>query len=368
MIGLTHLSRSFRTEHEAVVAMDDLTLEVESHSFFTLLGPSGCGKSTLLRCVAGLETPDFGEIVIGNNVAFSSAQGINVPANRRHIGMVFQSYAIWPHMTVFKNVAFPLEVQRKPNVRERVLNALAMVELDKLADRYASQLSGGQQQRIAFARAIVAEPDVLLLDEPLSNLDAALREQMRAELRNLQDRLRITTLYVTHDQEEALSLSDRIAIMRNGRFVEIASPEELYNKPKTVFTARFIGSANIVEGTVKGRDGPRGAAEIATPFGTVWSAAPGAATAEADVTLFIRPERIRPVVGEAGLPTDRNVYSCTVRSHLFVGDNRELELVLPGVKDGSTMRCKWAAEFRVSTGQTVRIHIDPTDVHLLADA
>src|SRR3546814_302155 len=190
--------------------MDNLSLTVEPHSFFTLLGPSGCGKSTLLRCIAGLERPDEGDIQIGERAVFSSSAKLNLPPNRRHIGMVFQSYAIWPHMTVFENVAFPLQVRRMGDVKERVQKALAMVDLNHVADRYASRLSGGQQQRIAFARAVVAEPEVLLLDEPRSNLDAALREQMRGELRKFQERLGITTVYVPHDQAEAPSMSDRI--------------------------------------------------------------------------------------------------------------------------------------------------------------
>ena len=248
MIRVRDLAKRFHVGADHVRALDNVGFGVESHSFFTLLGPSGCGKSTILRCVAGLETPDGGEIDLGDDCVFSSSRDINVPPHRRHIGMVFQSYAIWPHMTVSQNVAFPLEVQKQPNVRPRTMAALEATGLAALADRYASRLSGGQQQRVAFARAIVSEPRVLLLDEPLSNLDAALREQMCAELRRLHERLRITTLFVTHDQGEALSMSDRIAVMRDGRFVEVGTPEELWTRPRTVFTAQFLGGANVYPG------------------------------------------------------------------------------------------------------------------------
>ena len=363
MITLKNLTKRFHTAQETVLAMDDLTLDVESHIFFTLLGPSGCGKSTLLRCVAGLEAPDSGEIGIGDKTVFSSAAGINVPPNKRRIGMIFQSYAIWPHMTVFKNVSFPLEVQNQSNIRSRVMEALAMVELDGLAERYASRLSGGQQQRIAFARAVVAEPDLLLLDEPLSNLDAALREQMRAELRKYQERLKVTTLYVTHDQAEALSMSDRIAVMRDGRFVEIATPEVLYNEPKTEFTAQFIGGANIVDGTIATAGAAGEGSAVETAFGIVWSTenAPAGQT-----KLFIRPEKVDPVKGvDSGA---KNVFTCTVISDRFVGDSRELELSLPGTAEGSVLRCKSSAELEAARGSTMDIRIDPAHVHILESA
>src|SRR5690606_9439501 len=214
-----------------------------------------------------------------------------------HIGMVFQSYAIWPHMTVFENVAFPLQVRRMGDVKARVANALAMVGLDHVADRYASRLSGGQQQRIAFARAVVAEPEVLLLDEPLSNLDAALREQMRSELRKFQERLGITTIYVTHDQAEALSMSDRIAVMEGGRFVEIGAPEQLYDRPRKGFTARFLGGANILEGTVEqAADGLR----VRTATGLMRTASALALEPGTKVDVFMRPERIRLAEGGDG--------------------------------------------------------------------
>src|SRR6188508_2850730 len=218
MFAIENLRKTFVAPGNVVVnAVDGISLGIGTGKLITLLGPSGCGKTTTLRCLAGLERPESGKIIIAEETVCDTDRGIFVSPSDRGIGMVFQSYAIWPHMTVYQNVAFPLEVQREPDVRARTLRALDLVGLGALGDRYASRLSGGQQQRVAFARAIVAEPEVLLLDEPLSNLDAALREQMCAELRRLHERVRLTTLYVTHDQGEALSLSDRIAVMRDGR-------------------------------------------------------------------------------------------------------------------------------------------------------
>ena len=358
MITLTRLSKRFAAGRESVLAMDDITLEVPGHRFFTLLGPSGCGKSTLLRCVAGLETPNEGEIGIGGVTVFSSAAGVNVPPNRRRIGMVFQSYAIWPHMTVFANVAFPVEVRGLGDVRRRTMEALALVGLDALADRYASRLSGGQQQRIAFARAVVAEPDVLLLDEPLSNLDAALREQMRGELRNLQQRLKVTTLYVTHDQAEALSMSDTIAVMRDGRLVEVASPEALYYRPRTEFTAQFIGGANILEGTVA-EAGTDGGTAVAMRLGTLHTAE---AAPAGPVKLFIRPENVA-VLAPGAAVDGPNVFAATVVSDRFLGDAREIDLALGGA--AVPLRCKAPAEARVTGGGMLRVRIDPAHVHVL---
>src|SRR5688572_5053066 len=217
MIQCSQLGKYFETDRGRLRAVDEISFEVEKGTFFTLLGPSGCGKSTTLRSIAGLEEPDTGSIRIADALVFSSSEGIAVRPNKRDVGMVFQSYAIWPHMTVFENVALPLKASRKglsrSQIREKVLSALATVQMDGLEDRPAPQLSGGQQQRLALARALVKEPKVMLLDEPLSNLDAKLREHMRLELGEILKRLEITTLYVTHDQAEALAMSHRIAVM-----------------------------------------------------------------------------------------------------------------------------------------------------------
>ena len=352
MIRVRQLTKRFDAGSERVHALDDVNFEVDSHQFFTLLGPSGCGKSTILRCVAGLETPDAGEIDIGGESVFSSGRGINRPPNRRRIGMVFQSYAIWPHMTVAQNVSFPLEVQRRSDVRARTMAALDVVGLGPVADRYASRLSGGQQQRVAFARAIVAEPEVLLLDEPLSNLDAALREQMCAELRKLHERLRLTTLYVTHDQGEALSMSDRIAVMREGRFVEVATPERLWNAPRTVFAAQFLGGANIFAGEARRTSG---GSIISTPIGALRSTR----NAEGPVSVFVRPENVSLVAASA----DANRFDCSVVAQRFQGETRDIELQPNG--GGQVLRCKTHTGV-LPKDRAVAIYIEPAHVEVLS--
>ncbi len=232
-----------------VTAVDHINLEVEDGEFVTLLGPSGCGKTTTLRMIAGLEVPTDGEIYIGERLVSSAAKKIFVPPEKRNIGMVFQNYAVWPHMTVFDNVAYPLKIKKMPKdeIRRRVMDMLRLVHLEGMENRYPHQLSGGQQQRVALARALVMEPDILLLDEPLSNLDAKLREEMRFEIRSIQQKLGITVVYVTHDQSEAMAMSDRIAVMNRGRIHQVGSPYEIYKYPADSFVAGFIGLANFIK-------------------------------------------------------------------------------------------------------------------------
>jgi len=281
----------------AAPAVDDVSFSVAAGEFFTLLGPSGCGKTTTLRCIAGLETPDEGEIHLGNEVVFSDRSKRLLPTHRRDIAMVFQSYAIWPHMTVYENVAFPLQAarMRRAEIRPKVEQALGRVGLAAMARRPATQLSGGQQQRVALARAVVRDAKVLLLDEPLSNLDAKLRVQMRGELRELQQRLGTTTIYVTHDQEEALALSDRIALLRDGRLVEVGSPMDLYMRPRDVFTADFVGQANLVPCEVLSEE--RGVMHVSTPVGEFRSTQYPAGL-KGQAQLLVRPEHFE-VVDEA---------------------------------------------------------------------
>jgi ABC-type Fe3+/spermidine/putrescine transport system ATPase subunit len=237
-----------------VTAVDDIGFDIAPGEMVTLLGPSGCGKTTTLRAVAGLETPTGGSIRLNGHAVYSASERRNVPAEKRGVSMVFQSYAIWPHMTVFDNVAYGLRVRKLPRaeVRENVRRVLELVQMAGFADRPASKLSGGQQQRDAVARAIAFSPSVLLFDEPLSNLDAKLRAEMRVELRELQRRLDITSLYVTHDQEEALAISDRVIVMNGGKIEQIGSPEDIYNRPRSRFVADFVGSANLIRGKVRG--------------------------------------------------------------------------------------------------------------------
>lgn len=237
----------------AVVAVNSVSFDVEPGEALALLGPSGCGKTTILRSIAGLEIPDDGEIIIGERVMFSKSKKIYVPPNKRNIGMVFQSYALWPHMTVYKNIAYPLEIRgwSKSDIDRRVKELLDLLGLSGLENRYPSQLSGGQQQRVALARAIAYPVDLLLLDEPLSNVDAKLRESLRIELRNLQKKLKITMIYVTHDRLEALTIADRVGIMDRGKLIVIGKPQEVMANPKNTFVAEFLGYTRLFEGVVE---------------------------------------------------------------------------------------------------------------------
>lgn len=293
MLKVENLIKSYGGEVQAVRG---ISFDVGEGEFYTLLGPSGCGKTTTLRCVAGLEKPDQGMISIGEDKVFSSADGIIVPGHKRDIGMVFQSYAIWPHMTVFGNVAFPLKHSKRKVPRselgDKVMKALSLVQLDHLADRPAPFLSGGQQQRVALARALVYEPRVLLLDEPLSNLDAKLREEMRVELKQLVNRLNITTLYVTHDQAEALALSDRVAVMNYGLIAQEGTPREIYLQPQDAFTANFIGRTNIFPGKVIDRKPAAESGLVEASIGRLLCPLPNGIRNTDEVQVMIRPEGV----------------------------------------------------------------------------
>jgi len=294
-VRATGLVKTFGT----VVAVNDLSFEAKAGEFLTLLGPSGCGKTTTLRLVAGLERPDRGEIQVGGRPLSSTESGLFVPPERRGMGMVFQSYAIWPHMTVFENVAFPLQELRVPRaeVRERVMAMLGTVGLGDLHARPAPMLSGGQQQRVALARALVSNPEVLLLDEPLSNLDARLREEMRFELREMQAKLGITSIFVTHDQAEAMTLSDRIVVMNAGRIEQEGSPEEVYQRPRTRFVMDFLGRANHLPARIaKGDDGSL-VAEV-EESGFSMPVAGGSWSVGQEVLLAFRPEAVEARAAE----------------------------------------------------------------------
>jgi ABC-type Fe3+/spermidine/putrescine transport system ATPase subunit len=327
MITIENLVKSFDAKQKAdaaVFAVNDISLTVQRGQLYTLLGPSGCGKTTTLRSIAGLEDPDSGRIVAADRVLFSSAQRVNVPANRRGLGMVFQSYAIWPHMNVFQNVAFPLTVGRrsqrksKKQAAELVDRVLAVVQLDHLAARPATDLSGGQQQRLALARALVMEPPVLLLDEPLSNLDAKLRDAMRFELKRLQRDLGITTIYVTHDQIEALALSDVIAVLNGGIVEQVGPPQEIYNSPNSRFVADFIGTSNFIDGVVQSSTGP-GLYVIRTGGGLLVGSSGIDLAAGTEVTVSIRPEQIQLAEG-ASDTTAPGVWTGKVHALMFLGD------------------------------------------------
>jgi ABC-type Fe3+/spermidine/putrescine transport system ATPase subunit len=277
-----------------VTAVDGISFDIAPGELVTLLGPSGCGKTTTLRAVAGLETPSGGSIRLNDKTVYSAAERRNVPSEKRGVSMVFQSYAIWPHMTVFDNVAYGLRVRKLPQseVRANVERVLGLVQMQDYGDRPASKLSGGQQQRVAVARAIAFSPNVLLFDEPLSNLDAKLRAEMRVELRELQRRLDITSLYVTHDQEEALAISDRVIVMNGGRIEQIGSPEEIYNRPVSRFVADFVGSANLIEGQVRGPSDAGGTLMFETAGGVTLEVVASGASHGAHDTVALRSSYI----------------------------------------------------------------------------
>ncbi len=345
MIRLHGLGKTFQLPHgPAVEAVAGIDLEVRRGEFVVLLGPSGCGKTTTLRCVAGLERAGTGTIEIDGAVVDDDARF--VPPERRDIGMVFQSYAVWPHLTVFENVALPLtQGQRRvarAEVAPRVEAALDLVRLRPLASRPVTDLSGGQQQRVALARAIVTRPKVLLMDEPLSNLDARLRDSMRMELARLAEALGVTTLYVTHDQIEALGLGDRICVMRAGRILQQGTPEEVYAWPVDTFVAAFVGDMNFVPGTVRA-DGA-----VETALGTIGCAA--RAAAGTTVTLGIRPERLASDEDGAG-PAD--VVEGALRSRTFLGDVTVLQVEVAGIP----LVAKVRRPPSTAVGERVRLHL-----------
>ncbi len=291
-LSVKGLSKEFFSLRGRTVALDQISLEVDAGSFYVLLGPSGCGKTTLLNIIAGIETPTLGEVRIGERLVASPAERKFVPPRSRNVAMVFQSYALYPHMTVFDNIAFPLKIAKmgKDRIKEAVEGAARTLEIEHLLRAKPAELSGGQRQRVAIGRAIVREPDVLLLDEPLSNLDAQLRVTMRRELKELQRRMKLTTIYVTHDQVEAMTLGDRMALINEGRIEQIGTPDEVYESPQTLFTARFVGTPpmNVLDGKAFARR------DMADRL-------PESVTMD-DVFLGVRPEKVkvRPA-GEPGL-------------------------------------------------------------------
>ncbi len=300
----------------AMRAVDNVSLAARQGEMLVLVGPSGCGKTTCLRCVAGLERPSAGTITIGDQIVTAIDCGIFVPPERREIGMVFQSYAIWPHMTVFENVAYPLRAMHvaKAEIRHQVESALQLTRLDGLGDRYSSQISGGQQQRVALARSLVGNPKLLLFDEPLSNLDANLRVQMREEIKELQRRLGFTAFYVTHDQAEAMAIADRIAVVEGGRIRQIGTPREVYERPANAFVAAFMGAANIFPGIVR-RHGAEGAV-VEIDGGLCATVPRSAAPAGRSVQLSIRPEAFRL---RAGCPSATDDWAGRIATATYVG-------------------------------------------------
>ena len=358
MFAVENLHKTFAAAGQTEVrAVDGIDLTVETGKLLTLLGPSGCGKTTTLRCLAGLERPDSGRIVIAGRVVFDSGQGIFVPPSDRALGMVFQSYAIWPHMTVFENVAFPLRVARdrkytSAQIKQEVGRVLEMVRLNGYENRASTQLSGGQQQRLAFARGLVRNPTLLLLDEPLSNLDAKLREQMRVELKRLQRTLGVTTVYVTHDQSEALALSDQLAVFNAGRIVQRGTPQEIYRRPKNQFVADFVGSANFLSGTVAGQSD--GMVLVDTPYGIFRCVFADSVPAGQAAIVTVRPEDLTPSKQRPG--NNVNVLTGKIAHRVFLG---EVTDYLVDLGEGREIRVRAAPEFDFAVGEAVFMGIAP---------
>jgi iron(III) transport system ATP-binding protein len=318
MIRITGLRKEFPVAEGVVTALPGLDLEIADGEFFVLLGPSGSGKSTLLRCIAGIETPEAGEIWLGDQLIFSSEKNVLVRPEDRGLGMVFQSYAVWPHMTVYQNVALPLthgtKKILKSEVSDRVMHALSLVQMEDFASRPVPMLSGGQQQRVALARALAVEPLVLLMDEPLSNLDARLREEVRQQIREVTKSIDVTVIYVTHDQTEALALGDHIAVMEEGRILQIGPPDSLFERPTVPMVADFFGHMNWLDGIAKGDDG------IETKLGIIRVAAN---THSGPVRLGIRPFDIQIMTQEAGGP---NELAGNIVDELFLGEHVQLSV------------------------------------------
>ncbi|MDA5110232.1 ABC transporter ATP-binding protein [Brevibacillus thermoruber] len=373
-VRIEHLHKQFN----GITALEDVNLEIREGEFFALLGPSGCGKTTTMRCVAGFESPTAGKIFIGERDVS------HVPANQRNCGMVFQSYALFPHLSVFENVAYSLQVRRfyqgglgtklsvlahmlnrklgkvDKDTEKKVRDALDFVELGHLADRLPGQLSGGQQQRVALARALIMEPAVLLMDEPLSNLDKKLRSSMRVTIRRIQQKVGITTIFVTHDQEEAMSMADRVAVMQGGRLVQVDTPTALYSQPASTFVADFVGASNIFKATVK-ESGEAGTVLQLVGDGVIRSAFP---TNRSEVDVIIRPESIRLFADGAQVDTGDNLLEGTISMSTYLGSTIRYDVQV-GELQVEVDKTFEAGSPLLPAGTNVKLAIDPNVVVIL---
>jgi iron(III) transport system ATP-binding protein len=339
--------RSLTKRYGSVAVVDGVSLRVEHGLLVCLLGPSGCGKTTTLRLIAGFIEPSAGQIAVGDRVV--SAPGRTLPPERRNMSMIFQSYALWPHMTVAENVAYGLKLRKldRDTIGRKLKAILATTRLEALAERYPGELSGGQQQRVALARALIVEPEILLLDEPLSNLDANLREEMRFEVRRLHDQYRYTTVYVTHDQSEAMTTADLIAVMNGGRIEQAGSPEDIYDRPRSEFVARFIGSSNIL----KGRNLDEDRIEFAgTPLRCSGARLPS--SGETAVSIRQHDIRLMPKAPDA----TENVVPATVVRQVFLGSTRDY---IVQVADGTQLRVVTSAQDNIAQQSPVWLHLPP---------
>jgi len=352
--------RNLLKSYKRTIAVNRIDLHVQKGEMLTLLGPSGCGKTTTLRCIAGLETPEEGEIVIDGRPMISKGF---VPSSKRGLGMVFQNYAVWPHMKVYNNVAYglKLEKQSRAEIRTKTMQVLEMVGLGGLEERYPGQLSGGQQQRVALARALVRNPKVLLLDEPLSNLDAKLREKMRFEIKSLARRMGITSVYVTHDQAEAMVISDRIAVMQAGQVVQIDTPQQIYAEPANRFVADFIGAMNFIDGQMAQENPQAGTVEVRTAFSdNLLCRRPGQAIEPgANVYASIRPEDV-DVFAEA--PDDRpNLFRGTIAHRAYLGNFLYFFVNI----NEEMIRVQVPHHLPQEEGQTLFLYLDPQKCKVL---
>ena len=325
-VKVSHLNKQFGDN----IVLDDVDFTIRDGEFFTLLGPSGCGKSTTLNCIAGLEEPTSGAIAVGDATFVDTSRKVFVPPEGRNLGMVFQSYALWPHKTIADNLAMPLQIRRigKDEQRRLIDDALDKVGLQHLRDRYPHQLSGGQQQRVALARALVYSPMVLLLDEPLSNLDAKLREQARAWLKRLQEDLGITTVYVTHDQDEALALSDRIAVMSSGHMLQVGTPTEIYETPATAEVAAFVGRCNFLEASITEVTDSQAVVTLAANGQSLTIRTDENAQVGETVTVAIRPEQLRLCALDSPAPSGANTLDTEVITVSYLGSRYEYDVKL----------------------------------------
>jgi spermidine/putrescine ABC transporter ATP-binding subunit len=348
--------RSVTKRYGNLVANDRVDLQVRRGELLTLLGPSGCGKTTALRCITGHQRPDVGQVLIDDQDV------TNVPTYRRNLGMVFQNFALFPHMTVYENVEFPLMIRNQPKGERRTMvrEALKLIRMEALQERYPRQLSGGQQQRVGLARALVYHPAVLLLDEPLSNLDAKLREEMRFEIRELVSQLGITAVYVTHDQAEALALSDRVAIMNAGRLQQVGSPQEIYEQPRTLFVAGFIGLSDFLQGHVSSVDGGHARVSVQGLELTLLASAP--LVAGQPVSLFIRPNHV--LLLDPHAQGRENAFDATVQKMTYLGDIIDYRVVL---SNGVELRVQADGRQQISPGAPVRVVLPPEHCHVIAE-
>jgi iron(III) transport system ATP-binding protein len=362
MIRITGLTKDYHTEQGSVRALKGISLEVKKGEFCVLLGPSGCGKTTTLRCVAGLERPDSGEIVIEETVVSSHQRQIHIPPEDRGLGMIFQSYAIWPHLDVFHNIALPLEYGKRKvssnEIKDRVREAVDLVHLEGLEERRAVELSGGQQQRVALARAFAGKPKVLLMDEPLSNLDAKLREEMRSEIKQIASSIGITVLYVTHDQSEALVMADVVAVMWGGLILQRGSPEELYSRPANLEVAEFLGDMNFIKGRKVGGE-LRGPHQVETPLGRFRIYSELELPIGEGVVLGIRPEDVQ-LYGEK--PPSNSAVMAAVVNKQFLGNMTIYELQSNGVPFSA--RAAGRPALTLLSEEKLFAEFDPSWMHL----